>query len=70
MTQVTGDKVGKDMLTKIGLGDMKTRIQEVVKKLRYLQLDSNEYVCLRYLILLNQGTWSPVWQATCGSEEC
>jgi len=48
------------MLTKIGLGDMKTRIQEVVKKLRYLQLDSNEYVCLRYLILLNQGTWSPV----------
>ncbi|KAI0223546.1 Nuclear receptor subfamily 5 group A member 2 [Lamellibrachia satsuma] len=54
MAEVTGDEVRKELLNQIGLGDMKTRVQEVVKKLRYLRLDSNEYVCLRYLILLNQ----------------
>ena len=54
--QVTGDRVGKELLYKIGLRDMKTRIQEVARKFHCLQLDSNEYVCLRYLILLNEGT--------------
>ena len=56
MNQVTGDRVGKELLYKIGLRDMKTRIQEVARKFHCLQLDSNEYVCLRYLILLNEGT--------------
>lgn len=38
---------------KIGLGDMRDRLQDLIKKMRELKIDENEYVCLKYLVLLN-----------------
>lgn len=32
---------------------MRDRLQDLIKKMRELKIDENEYVCLKYLVLLN-----------------
>uniref|UniRef100_A0A2C9JH11 Uncharacterized protein n=1 Tax=Biomphalaria glabrata TaxID=6526 RepID=A0A2C9JH11_BIOGL len=48
-----GTGIGFDILDKIGLGDVKAKVFELIKKGKELKLDSNEYMCLKFLILLN-----------------
>jgi nuclear receptor subfamily 5 group A protein 2 len=50
---ITGHRVSVDMISKIGLGECKDRLLELIKKFRDLKLDRNEYSCLRFLVLLN-----------------
>lgn len=42
-------------MDKLGLGDVRVRLFELIKKSRELKLDYNEYMCLKFLILLNPG---------------
>lgn len=44
-----------DVLDKLGLADVRTRLYELIKKSRELKLDKHEYMCLKFLILLNPG---------------
>ncbi|KAL3872273.1 hypothetical protein ACJMK2_040207 [Sinanodonta woodiana] len=53
----SGHKLGMESLETMGLGDMKDGILELVKKIRDLKIDVNEYVCLKFLILLNPGKY-------------
>ncbi|CAH1787637.1 unnamed protein product [Owenia fusiformis] len=53
ITLANGTKIGISLLQKFGLGDIKDRLTDMVKKLQELKLDYNEYVCLKFLILLN-----------------
>nr|UJP31527.1 putative steroidogenic factor 1 [Solemya velum] len=48
-----GQKMSLDCLDKLGLGDLKDRVLELVRKMRELKIDVNEYICLKFLILLN-----------------
>ena len=43
------------ILDYLGLSGCKSRFQELLKKFRNYKIDHNEYVCLKYLILLNPG---------------
>ena len=52
---MSGLFVSDDILEEIGLGDLRDRIIQVVQHFRSLNVDSNEYVCLRYLVLMNPG---------------
>ncbi|PVD22382.1 hypothetical protein C0Q70_18192 [Pomacea canaliculata] len=42
-----------EVLDKLGLTDVRGRLCELIKKSRELKLDKNEYMCLKFLILLN-----------------
>ena len=53
--QQNGLRLSFDTLDKLGLGDVRVRLFELIKKSRELKLDYNEYMCLKFLILLNPG---------------
>ena len=58
--QQNGLRLNFDTLDRLGLGDVRVRLFELIKKSRELKLDYNEYMCLKFLILLNPGkSWSP-----------
>lgn len=48
-----GPRLNFDVLDKLGLGDVRARLFELIKKSRELKLDYHEYMCLKFLILLN-----------------
>lgn len=48
-----GPRLNFDLLDKLGLGDVRARLFELIKKSRELKLDYHEYMCLKFLILLN-----------------
>ncbi|KAL4219633.1 nuclear receptor subfamily 5 [Mactra antiquata] len=48
-----GQKLNLDCLEELGIGDMKDRILDIVRKMKELKIDDNEYTCLKFLILLN-----------------
>ncbi|XP_070176751.1 steroidogenic factor 1-like isoform X2 [Littorina saxatilis] len=48
-----GIRLNFETLDKLGLGDVRVRLFELIKKCRELKLDYNEYMCLKFLILLN-----------------
>ncbi|KAH9493245.1 Nuclear receptor sub 5 group A member 2 [Bulinus truncatus] len=48
-----GTGIGFEILDKIGLGDVKSKVFELIKKGKELKLDFTEYMCLKFLILLN-----------------
>lgn len=48
-----GPQLNFDTLDSLGLGDVRLRLFELIKKSRELKLDYNEYMCLKFLILLN-----------------
>ncbi|ESO83898.1 hypothetical protein LOTGIDRAFT_196914 [Lottia gigantea] len=48
-----GQKINLDILDKLGLGDLKTRLLELIKKTKEVNLDIHEYACLKFIILLN-----------------
>jgi len=54
--KVTGHIVSMDVLSEIGLGGLCDQLLDLVKQIRSLKLDLNEYVCLKFVILLNPGT--------------
>lgn len=39
------------------LNNLLSRAQELVSKLRSLQLDQREFVCLKFLVLFSLGEW-------------
>ncbi|CAG5115194.1 unnamed protein product [Candidula unifasciata] len=49
----SGDVIGLDILDELGLGDVRAKVFELVKKGRELKLDLTEYMCLKFIILLN-----------------
>jgi nuclear receptor subfamily 5 group A protein 2 len=53
--QQGGPVLNFETLDKLGLGDVRLRLFELIKKSRELKLDYNEYMCLKFLILLNSG---------------
>ncbi|XP_033732324.1 nuclear receptor subfamily 5 group A member 2-like isoform X1 [Pecten maximus] len=53
VTLESGQKLALDCLDKLGLADAKDRIRDLIRKMRDLKIDVNEYLCLKYLILLN-----------------
>ena len=59
-TQITGHTVHIDMLNKVGLAHCRDKLQDLIKKLRDLNFDHNEFMCLKFLILLNPGEMS-IW---------
>ncbi|GFR62387.1 nuclear receptor subfamily 5 group A member 2 [Elysia marginata] len=48
-----GQSIGFDVLDKLGLMDVKAKVFELIKKGKELKMDFNEYMCLKFLILLN-----------------
>jgi len=44
-----------ESLDDLGLGDLRERIVEIVRKMKEVKIDDNEYTCLKFLILLNPG---------------
>ncbi|XP_041368284.1 nuclear receptor subfamily 5 group A member 2-like isoform X2 [Gigantopelta aegis] len=48
-----GQRINFDILDKLGLGDVKARLYELIKKMKELKIDVYEYACLKFLILLN-----------------
>ena len=52
---MTGHMVDIDILHRLGLGDTKDRLTELIVKFRELEFDANEFTCLKFLILLNPG---------------
>ncbi|XP_077986797.1 nuclear receptor subfamily 5 group A member 2-like isoform X2 [Glandiceps talaboti] len=53
MVLVTGETVDLAKLRMYGLGDVIERITDIVKRMRELKIDRKEYMCLKYLLLLN-----------------
>ena len=53
--QMTGDMVSVDALSIVGISSLKDRLTELVRRVRELRLDLNEYICLKYILLLNPG---------------
>ncbi|RUS91705.1 hypothetical protein EGW08_000531 [Elysia chlorotica] len=49
----TGQSIGFDVLDRLGLTDVKAKVFELIKKGKELKMDFNEYMCLKFLILLN-----------------
>ena len=52
---MTGHVVRLDVLNAAGLCGFKERLRDVIRKVRDLGLDENEYICLKYIVLLNPG---------------
>jgi len=52
---MTGDMVPVDAVSIIGMSSLKDRLTELVRRVRELRLDLNEYICLKYILLLNPG---------------
>ena len=52
---MTGDMVPVDVLSVVGIPNLKDRLTELVRRVRELRLDLNEYICLKYILLLNPG---------------
>ncbi|XP_076454940.1 nuclear receptor subfamily 5 group A member 2-like isoform X2 [Babylonia areolata] len=48
-----GSRFNLDTLDKLGLGDVRVRLFELIKKCTELKVDNSEYMCLKFLILLN-----------------
>jgi len=44
------------ILERVGLGALSDQLLELVRRVRQLRIDANEYICLKYIILLNSGT--------------
>ena len=55
--QVSGHRLSLDCLDELGLMDMKDKILDLVRKMKELKIDNNEYICLKFLILLNPGNY-------------
>jgi len=53
--QMTGDMVPVDVLSVVGIPNLKDRLTELVRRVRELRLDLKEYICLKYILLLNPG---------------
>ena len=53
--QMTGDMVPVEAMSIIGMSSLKDRLTELVRRVRELRLDLNEYICLKYILLLNPG---------------
>jgi hypothetical protein len=53
--KVTGHVVSMDVLARIGLGSFCDQLLELIRQVRCLKLDLNEYICLKFVILLNPG---------------
>ena len=53
--QVTGHFVSVTVLERVGLGTLCDQLLELVRRVRQLRLDANEYICLKYIVLLNSG---------------
>ena len=53
--QPVGPNIGLDILDKLGLGDVKSKLFDLIKKGKDLKMDFNEYMCLKFIILLNPG---------------
>ena len=53
--QGNGQRLNLECLDKLGLSDCKDKIRDMVRKMKELKIDINEYLCLKYLILLNPG---------------
>ena len=52
---MSGHSLNLDCLDELGLSDMKDKIIDLVRKMKELKIDINEYICLKFLILLNPG---------------
>ena len=52
---MTGDMVPVDALAVVGMLSLKDRLTDLVRRVRELRLDLNEYICLKYILLLNPG---------------
>jgi hypothetical protein len=55
--QANGHRLSLDCLEDLGIPDIKDRILDIVRKMKELKIDDNEYTCLKFLILLNPGNW-------------
>lgn len=55
LLQITGHMVDISILQRMGLADIKDRLTDLIAKFRELELDANEFTCLKFLILLNPG---------------
>jgi len=53
--QGNGYMLSLESLDDLGLGDLRERIVEIVRKMKEVKIDDNEYTCLKFLILLNPG---------------
>ena len=54
--QVTGHYVSMAVLERVGLAvSTCDQLLELVRRVRQLRLDANEFTCLKYIILLNSG---------------
>lgn len=53
--QANGHKLSLECLDDLGVSDIKDRILDIVRKMKELKIDDNEYTCLKFLILLNPG---------------
>lgn len=53
LTLANGHKLNLETLDILGIPDMKDRVIDIVRKMRDLKIDDNEYTCLKFLILLN-----------------
>jgi len=51
--------VSVNLLERVGLGALCDQLLELVRRVRQLRLDANEYTCLKYIILLNSGIYCP-----------
>jgi len=59
---VTGHYVSVAVLERVGLGSaLCDQLLELVRRVRQLRLDANEYICLKYIILLNSGTQTVIY---------
>jgi len=55
LCQMTGDMVPVEAMSIIGMSSLRDRLTELVRRVRELRLDLNEYICLKYILLLNPG---------------
>jgi len=53
--QMTGDMVPLEALSVVEIANLQDRLTELVRRVRELRLDLNDYICLKYILLLNPG---------------
>ena len=62
--QLSGHTIDSSVLDRMQLGECRQLLTDIVSRFRDLNFDRNEYTCIKFLILLNPGTFAPAPPST------
>ena len=58
--QLSGHTIDSSVLDRMQLGECRQLLTDIAPRFRDLNFDRTEYTCIKFLILLNPGTFDPL----------